>query len=158
MPPRTLTEGFFWYYKTKTAKRQKLLTEIVNSDRKSRRSYFNPFLIKNAKKEKTMKEGLIIVGVIVALVFTFMGYHQTKLVSDRVSSLEQNMGLLIKSAQEKQAMKDELSRDVEKIEKNAKTLTPEEAIPIIEKVTDSLIKIIRATKEENVKNEEVKKE
>ena len=51
-----------------------------------------------------MKEGLIIVGVIVALVFTFMGYHQTKLVSDRVSSLEQNMGLLIKSAQEKQAM------------------------------------------------------
>ena len=105
-----------------------------------------------------MKEGLIVVGIVVALVFTFMGYHEVKLVSDRVSSLEKNVSLLIKDAQEKQAVKDEISRDVEKIEKSVKPLTPEEAIPIIEKVTDSLIKIIKATKEEDKKKEEVKEE
>lgn len=103
-----------------------------------------------------MRDKLIITGVIIAVVFTFLGYSKTKKISQKISTLEQSVMSLVKAKDMKQAEKEkaskegesELSRQAELLEKELKPLKPEEAIPIIEKVTESLIKIIKATKEE----------
>jgi|GEM_PF-1365597 hypothetical protein len=103
-----------------------------------------------------MRDKLIITGVVIAVVFTFLGYSKTKKISQKISVLEQNVMSLVKAKDVEQAKKEkvskenqsELSRQAELLDQEIKPLKPEEAIPIIEKITESLIKIIKATKEE----------
>ena len=103
-----------------------------------------------------MRDKLIITGVVIAVVFTFLAYSKTKKVSQKISVLEQNVMSLVKAKDVEQAKKEkvskenqsELSRQAELLDQEIKPLKPEEAIPIIEKITESLIKIIKATKEE----------
>lgn len=105
-----------------------------------------------------MKDKLIIAGVVIAIVFTFLGYSQTKQLSQKLAALERDVASLLKTQESKQVSEkvgtlerkvETLKKETEKLDKDI--LASKEAIPIIEKLTESLIKIIEASKSEQGK-------
>lgn len=76
-----------------------------------------------------MKDKLIIAGVVIALVFTFLGYSCTKQLSGKVVALEQDVATL--------------SKEIEEL--NKKILVSEKTMSFIENLTESLSKIIKGS-------------
>jgi len=76
-----------------------------------------------------MKDKLIIAGVVIALVFTFLGYSRTKQLSGKVVALEQDVATL--------------SKEIEEL--NKKILVSEKTMSFIENLTESLSKIIKGS-------------
>ena len=58
-----------------------------------------------------MRDKLIITGVVIAVVFTFLGYSKTKKISQKISVLEQNVMSLVKAKDVEQAKKEKVSKD-----------------------------------------------
>lgn len=76
-----------------------------------------------------MKDKLIIAGVVIAVVFTFLGYSHTKQVSQKVVALEQDVATL--------------SKEIEEL--NKKIQVSEKTMSFIENLTESLSKIIKGS-------------
>ena len=89
-----------------------------------------------------MKDKLIIAGVIIALVFTFLGYSMSKQLSGKVSALEKNVDKALETQKE-------LAKSVEEL--NEKVLVSERTMSFIENLTKSLTKIIKEAEDKEKK-------
>ena len=76
-----------------------------------------------------MKDKLIIAGVVVAVVFTIVGYSQTNRLSQEVAALEKDMAALVETQKN-------LTKELEKM--STKVLVSDKVMSFIEELTKTL--------------------